>query len=76
MTPKTRKVLSINENGLHLECIRDDTRTSNRYGLYRVWWDQGDHRKLIVRYEDFNSILWHIAEMTILNRATRATIDR
>jgi hypothetical protein len=62
----TRKVLSINEKGLHLECIRDDSRKYNPYGLYQVWWDQGTHRKQIVRYAEFESVLWHIAQMTIL----------
>lgn len=66
MTPKTRKVLTINENGLHLECIKDMTTNRNPYKLYKVWWDMGDHRKLIVKYQDFESVLWHIAQMTIL----------
>ena len=63
MTPKTRKVLTINENGLHLECIKDMTTNRNPYRLYSIWFDTGWHRKEIARYQDFTSILWHIAQM-------------
>lgn len=63
---KTRKVLEINENGLHLECIKDYTSKYNPYRLYRVWWDGGWHRNLLVKYAEFDSVLWHIAQMTIL----------
>lgn len=73
---KTRKILEINEDGLHVVCIKTEADKVNPYRLYKVWWNGGWHRKLIVKYADFNSVLWHIAQMTILDRSTWATIDR
>ena len=57
---KTRKVLTINENGLHVECIKysDDAIS---YRLYKVWWDGGWHRREIVRFRAFSSVLTYIA---------------
>lgn len=76
MTPKTRKVISINENGLHVECIKHEADKINPYRLYKVWWDGGWHRKELTRYAGLKDVLWHIAQMTILDRSKWATIDR
>lgn len=65
MAQKTRKVLSINENGLHLECIKHEADKINPYRLYKVWWDGGWHRKELTRYAQLKDVLWHIAQMTI-----------
>ena len=59
-----RQVLEINENGLHIVCIKDDDK-SNKYRLYKVWWEQGKHRKQIAKYDDFESILWHIHQLML-----------
>ena len=56
------KVLDIQENGVHLICIRDDKAKVNPYRLYKVWYDEGWHRKQEVRYADFLSIMHHIHE--------------
>jgi len=59
----TRKVMTINEKGLHLECIKDDSDKVNPYRLYRVWWDQWNHRRLIAKYADMNSILYAVLQV-------------
>lgn len=59
----TRKVMTINEKGLHLECIKDNSDKVNPYRLYRVWWDQGNHRRLIAKYADMNSILYAVLQV-------------
>lgn len=60
-----RKVLEINEGQIHLECIKDCDTTRNPFRLYRKWWDGGWHRKQIVRYGNFESVMWHIHEMML-----------
>ena len=60
----TRKILEINENGQHLICIKDNGAKYNPYRLYTIWWDNGTHRKQIVRYADFESILYRILQLT------------
>ena len=62
---KTRKVLEINENGLHLECIKDYNAKYNPYRLYRVWWDGGWHRKLIDKFGDFQSVVAEVYDISI-----------
>ena len=62
---KTRKVLEINEDGIHVVCIKTEADKVNPYKLYKVWWDQGWHRKELTRYGEFKSVLWHIAQLTI-----------
>ena len=59
----TRKVMTINEKCLHLECIKDDSDKVNPYRLYLVWWDQGNHRRLIAKYADMNSILYAVLQV-------------
>ena len=53
MDRKTRKVLDIHENGTHIVCIRTADRY-NHYKVYKVW---AGHRKLLVKYGDFISVI-------------------
>lgn len=53
---KQSKIMEVNDCGIHLECIKTDDQ-NNPYRLYRVWWNQGNHRKLIDKYGDFHSVI-------------------
>ena len=57
-----KKVLDINEDGLHLVCIKDTDAKGNPYRLYQVYYKDGWHRKQLAKYENFASIMYHIAE--------------
>lgn len=59
---KTRKILEINDGGVHLMCIKHCGET-NPFRLYRVWWDRGEHRKEITRYGDLVSATYHIYDI-------------
>lgn len=63
-----RKVLELNDNGKHFVCYVDSD-SYNRYRLYKKYYaDCGAgytwHRKLIEKYADINSVLYHIATET------------
>jgi len=60
---KTVKVMEINDGGLHLVCIKNNTTDCNPYRLYKVWWDKGWHRKQIAKYGDFRSIICDVREL-------------
>lgn len=53
---KQRKIMEINEGRWHLVCIKAEG-VNNPYRLYRVWWDGGNHRKLLAKYADIESIM-------------------
>ena len=54
---KTRKILDITEIGFHVICIKTEDKY-NPYKLYHVYYEDGtNHRKLIEKYADFNSVL-------------------
>ena len=57
---KTRKVLDICESGNHFVCIYDSSKVSNPYILYTKWYDKGWHRKKVIEYADFPSVLYHL----------------
>lgn len=59
---KQRKILEINDSGLHLICIKTD-ESVNPYRLYDVWYDLGTHKKLIAKYADLASVLAHIPQI-------------
>lgn len=58
-----RKVLDINDEGLHLECIKDYSAERNQYKLYQVWYDYGKHRRVIAKCEDFASVIDFISRI-------------
>lgn len=53
----TRKVLEMNENGIHIICIKSEADQYSTYRIYRVWWAGGRHQKQIAKYTDFDSVL-------------------
>ena len=56
----SRKIFDIKEKGKHLICIKTDDKY-NPYRLYNVYWEDGSqHRMLLNKYCDFNSILYYI----------------
>lgn len=57
---KTRKVMEISVEGKHFVCVYDETKESNRYILYEKWWDSGWHRRKIVEYDNFVSVLEYL----------------
>ena len=59
---KQRKILEISEGKWQYVCIKTDEEI-NPYRLYRVWWDRGNHRKLITRYGEFGSIMWTLHQI-------------
>ena len=59
---KTRKILDICEHGKHFICIKDVSTNRNPYKFYETWWNAGWHRKLLARYQDFDSVLMHILQ--------------
>ena len=59
---KTYQVMNVSDNGHHYVCIYNSTTNRNPYKLYRKWYDRGWHRKKVVEYQDFQSILWHLLQ--------------
>lgn len=57
-----RTCLVISEVNHHYKCVHDDADKHNPYRVYRTWWDRGEHRKLLVKYADFESVMWFLAE--------------
>lgn len=59
---KSWQVMTTCEKGRHFVCIYDSSAKRNPYKLYEKWYDLGWHRKKVVEYEDFQSILWHLLQ--------------
>lgn len=57
---KTRKVMDILMPYNHYICIRDLEKVTDAYSLYRVWYDMGEHRKLICKSDDAKMVLFEI----------------
>lgn len=57
-----RKIMEISEGKWQYVCIKTDEKI-NPYRLYRVWWDRGNHRKLITKYGEFDSIMWTLHQI-------------
>ena len=63
---KTMKVLDIQNGAINFCCIKQFDATINPYRLYhREWRDGTWHRKLIVRYQDFQSVIWYVLSAVI-----------
>lgn len=56
---KTRKVMEINDGGIHLVVIKR-MGDMNPFRIYHVWWNSGWHRKELERYGDMKSVTWFI----------------
>lgn len=58
---KTMKVLDIHNGAINYCCIKRLDTTSNPYRLYsREWRDGAWHKRLLVKYQDFQSVIWYI----------------
>jgi len=70
---KKVKVLEMSER-IHLVCIKDFTVPINRYRLYLYYPAKDrygyptEHRKELSRYEDFQSVLYHVSDLFAENR--------
>lgn len=64
---KRQKVLDIHTCGLNLKGYFEEGKT-NPWRLYRVWWDRGEHREMLVKYANFISLVQHV-EQLFHNRA-------
>lgn len=58
---KTTQVMKMNVLGVAYVCTFTPGR-HNAYRLYRTWWDQGTHRKLVVEYASYEGILYYLLE--------------
>jgi hypothetical protein len=68
---KTRKVLDIHEGGKNIYCIKDSTEALNPYRIYEAYYttDGKKHTRLLMFYEDFNSVICYISELfKIINK--------
>lgn len=54
--------LSVCENGKHFVCIRCNDGSVNPYKLYHKWYDRGWHKKKVVEYGDFESVLYYLIQ--------------
>lgn len=51
-----KKILDMHDKGVHIICMKDDNKI-NPYRIYNCYYDKGEHRKLIDKYADFESVL-------------------
>lgn len=61
---KTTQVMKLNVCGAAFVCTFTPER-SNAYRLYRTWYDCGTHRKLLVEYANFQSVLFYLAQLNL-----------
>ena len=61
MEQKTRKVLEISDGDMQFICIKV-AGEKKPYRLYKVWWDGGNHRKLMGKYACIDSVLAPLAQ--------------
>lgn len=59
---KKHKVLDINACGVSLKGYYEEGKR-NPWRLYKIWWDQGEHRKLLVEYANFISVSMYIDQL-------------
>ena len=60
---KTRKVMEIASNGVWVKVIRKEGEKYNKFCLYSCWYDGGEHRKLITKYANMESVLLCLAKL-------------
>lgn len=61
---KTTQVMKLNVCGAAFVCTFTTGR-SNPYRLYRTWYDYGIHRKLLVEYANFQSVLFYLSQLNL-----------
>lgn len=57
---KTTQVMKLNVCGAAFVCTFTPKRR-NAYRLYRTWYDNGNHRKMVAQYANFESVLFWLA---------------
>lgn len=60
MSSKTRKVIDISDGDMQFICIKV-AGEEKPYRLYKVWWDGGNHKKLMGKYKNIDSVLHRLA---------------
>ena len=56
---KQRKVMDVMHRGQNLICIKTDDKL-NPYRVYLRWYEQGSHRRELVRYATMESVLYFV----------------
>ena len=56
------KIMDMRFNNKDYFCILDSTAHTNPYKLYEKWYDSGWHRKKVVEFGNFDSILFHLLQ--------------
>lgn len=58
---KSRKIADIQNNGIRWMVIKRETDQFNPYWVYISFHDErGNHRKLVAKYADMKSAMYHI----------------
>ena len=62
---KTQTVMTVSPDydGYYYVVIRDSTAKANPYKVYRRWYDCGWHRKKMVEYANFESVLFYLLQL-------------
>lgn len=58
----SRKILDISYNGYKYRGYKTDDQV-NPFRLYEVWWNMGEHKKLIEKYSDFYSMMCRMHQL-------------
>lgn len=58
---KTRKVLEVNACGAKLVGYHEEGKP-NPWRLYNVWWDRGEHRRMLAKYANFISLVQRVEQ--------------
>ena len=60
-----RQIMKISEENMHFICVKDDKQRFNPYRIYETWYDRGNHRKLVISYADFASVLEYLRQTAL-----------
>ena len=61
---KTAQCMKINVLGAAYICTFIPSRT-NPFRLYKTWWDEGNRKKLIAEYVNFEGVLYHLIQLGV-----------
>lgn len=45
--------------------VFDDSTRNNPYTIYKEWYNEGKHSKVITKYQDMASCMYHLTEEVI-----------
>lgn len=57
-----KKIGELNTTSIHFVIYYDERDKYNHYKIYKKYWDNGWHRKLLDKYADLYSVTWLINE--------------